>query len=156
MATYNQLRYYCPKCGHVIYRGTLSFGPGIVECKHCGEKIATGLTSWENISFIGKIGIFIKEILTPTFLGMDSALIRSVANFFLYGFSFLVVFTLITSFHFNPEIIKNPETDPVMAAIINIALMSGFIWYPFFLVFRVLRIRRASLNFFKKGTVPKW
>ena len=147
METYQNLKTYCPKCEHVIFRGPLTFGPSVVECKKCQQTISTGLTEWQDLSFFQKLGNIVKELFLPSFFMPDR---DSFTRGFLHFFFFL--FTAMVSAILMPLLEKMPENYFVMV-LMSIAML----WYPIFvLLLRILRIRKQSIKHENEGAIPKW
>jgi hypothetical protein len=136
----------CPSCNHTLFRGPLSFGPGVVKCKKCHKLINTGLACWSDLSFFKKAGIFIKEVFAPSFLNADLPSVRLVYNFIVLAFSMLPVGFVMMAL----KVDKDPSSN------ILPFLLALMWWYPFWLIIRILRLRSQSNKYLKKGQIPNW
>ena len=147
MGTYQNLKTFCPKCEHILFRGPLTFGPNVVECKGCQETVSTGLTEWQDLSFFEKFGNILKEFFLPSFFMPNR---DSFTRGFLHFFFFL--FTIFPSAIFLPVAEKFPENYFVMV-LMSIAML----WYPIFiLLLRILRIINQSIKYENENIIPKW
>lgn len=155
MSSYNNLKTYCPNCNHTIFRGTLAFGPNIINCKKCNTNINTGLTNWNDLSFFEKLGNVLKEFLSPNILPMDSAMMRSLMSFFIWCFTVIPSSLIITIPVFS-EAFKSPENHQTMFIIVNILLIICISLYPIFLIYRIVKIRNQSLKLVSSEIIPRW
>ena len=146
MEAYQTVKTYCQNCGHVLFRGPLKFGPGIVGCKKCQKEISLNLTNWQDLSFSEKIGNIIKEFFLPSFfLPNRDNFTRGFLHFF---------FTLTTTLFATP-ITMLFDKSLQSSVFVNILVGIFTFWYPFFvLIPRIIRIRKQSIMY--KNILPKW
>ena len=148
MVTYQTVKTYCPKCNHILFRGTLAFGPSVVECKRCQQTISTGLTEWQDLPFLEKTGNVLKELFLPSFFmpGRDS-FSRAFLHFFFFLFTTICAIVPFIGLY-------DKYKDAFLA---NVLMWVAFCWYPvFILLTRILRIAKQSVNHSNKGVIPKW
>ncbi|MDF1551095.1 MAG: hypothetical protein P1P88_24955 [Bacteroidales bacterium] len=147
MVTYQTTKTYCPNCQHVLFRGPLSFGPGVVECKNCQQTITTGLTEWQDLSFFEKLGNVFKELFLPSFFMPNrDSFTRGFLHFFFFLFTTIITAPLIGFYE--------GYKDNFFATIL---MGLAFFWYPvFILLSRIFRISKQSVNYNKKGIIPIW
>ena len=153
-----KLKVSCPKCNHVIYRGTLGFGPNTVQCKKCGNIIGLDITPWNQLSLMSKIGNILKEILAPSFLlGIDSAMIRFLllapACWMLFAFPFSIPILIFSE---NSSTINNSTISNIILSIFTGLMIFGFFVYPIYLIKRIIKIVLDSSKYEKKSIYPVW
>lgn len=148
METYQNLKTYCPKCEHILFRGPLMFGPSIVECKKCQQTISTGLTEWQDLSFSQKFGNILKELFLPSFfIPNRDSFTRGFLHFFFFCFTFILATPLFILFEENLQ----------GSFIANILVVIASFWYAIFILLaRILRIRKQSIKYVNENIIPKW
>jgi hypothetical protein len=144
MAIYETQKNTCPNCKHILFRGPLTIGPTVIKCKKCNQQVLTGLDSWLECTFLGKISFLMREILGPSFLGASDLFQRLCSNAMICIFVVAIPLSGIAG-----------HSQAPVSEIITSILMGSM--YPAFLIIRILRLRSQSLaHYNKNGVIPKW
>jgi len=160
----------CPNCGRKLGWGFRRFGPAQVHCGHCGTVLQTGLPDWyDPFPFLGqggRLGMVIREILTPSWIG--------VSGFMGFVFNLFIVLPLVTMvtglvgmapFFVAMALVPPGGDSPgtVLSAIAMVLMVIGTVTatlgvfaYPLLLVVRLVRMVRESRAYMHTHEPPVW
>jgi hypothetical protein len=149
MVTHNILRSLCPNCQHTFFRGPRGFGPAAVKCKKCGNVVNTGLRSWKSLSGFQKAWQVIRELMTPTFIGSDSGMIRLILSGALWMGTLAIPIVPISPFF-------ERMSKSGSSAFLVVALTLGMLVYPALILRRLARMIRDAKRGDSEATQVLW
>lgn len=132
-------RLECESCLKVIRRGTPRFGPSQVTCGFCGARLETDLTPWKSLTTSRKIGVVLREFVSPS--GLGGSVIGLVLPMFL-AFVFCSVFVGLSL-----------SGDQGLAWVSCLAGLAIYLVLP---PIQLIRMIVESNRFSDHGEVPTW
>lgn len=158
------LHLICSNCGRKL--GCRRFAPPQVRCGRCDTVLRTDLLNWNGfLGPGGKLGMVIKELFIPSWLG-----VRGLAGFAVNVFVLFPLVTIVTGMisliPMLPIMAISQSGDSlssvmkvVSAILLGVALIAmslGLLAYPLLLTVRLVRMIRESNTYERTKEPPTW
>jgi hypothetical protein len=144
---------HCSHCQARLDYTKKRFGPPILVCWKCNEKIATGDTEWAQFSGPGKAWLATQEILLPSFIAIPGRVQRIL---FLPLVALLLWLVCAMPFML-PWLTLDGQLSaqpPVVQALVEGLAILGLCVYPALMLWRLSKMVAQSNAYTESGAIP--